>query len=144
MRPIAVEMLTVIEQNNQEYVSLLNQQFFDDAGIADPVPVLHSTFTIASEKLSREIVRATDEEPHRKIEQTNHRSFKTSVCSMSFLLDEETNELMLLSYFGLKTPASRDYVDGLIHLLEVVSWLQNNTGPQPSDGSLRFEKRSKS
>jgi len=144
MRPIAIEMLTIIEQNNQEYVSLLNQEFFDRAGITDPLPVLHSMLTIASEKLSREIVRATDEEPHRKIEQTKHRSFKTSVCSMSFLLEEETNELVLLSYFGTKTPASRDYVDGLIHLLEVVSWLQNNTGPQASDGSLRVERRSKS
>lgn len=120
MLPIAVEVLTVTEQNPREYVSLLNEEFFISRGIKDPNSYLKAMFTISREKLVQEI---STSDRRKTVECTAHRSFKDTVLSMSFLLDEDS-KLILLPYFGKKIPSDTSYPVALTHVLEIVMQLE--------------------
>lgn len=120
MLPIAVEVLTVTEQNPREYVSLLNEEFFMSNGVKDPNAYLKAMFTISREKLVQEI---STSDRRKTVECTPHRSFKDSVLSMSFLLDEDS-QLILLPYFGKKIPPDTSYPVALTHVLEIIMQLE--------------------
>lgn len=120
MLPIAVEVLTVTEQNPREYVSLLNEEFFISRGVKDPNSYLKAMFTISREKLVQEIATS---DRRKTIECTPHRSFKDTVLSMSFLLDEDS-QLILLPYFGKKISPETSYPVALTHVLEIIMQLE--------------------
>lgn len=122
MLPIAVELLTVTEQNPREYVSILNEEFFIARGIKDPNSYLKSMLIISREKLLNEISTA---DRRRTVECTPNRSFRDSVMSISFLLDEDF-ELILLTYFGKKIPPETSYVVALSRVLELVVALEDS------------------
>lgn len=140
MLPIAVEVLTVTEQNPREYVSLLNEEFFTSRGIKDPNSYLKAMFTISREKLIREI---STSDRRKTVECTPHRSFKDTVLSMSFLLDEDS-QLILLPYFGKKIPSGTSYPVALTHVLEIIMQLEASidamSKPATKVGSANREK----
>lgn len=124
MLPIATEVFTVTEQDPGRYVSVLNDAFFAERQIRDPNRYLRAMLLIAREKLLREIGTA---DRTSTVETAVHRSFKTSVFSASFLLDEDMN-LVFLTYFGEKTASDTNYAEALTHVLEVLSILEGDIG----------------
>lgn len=126
MLPIATEVLTVTEQNPGQFVSIVNDDFFAERGVRNPSKPLKAMLTIARHKLLQEVGTA---DRIRTIEQTVHRNFRSSVFSVSFLLDEDM-ELILLTYFGEKAHPSTGYVSALIHVLEVLDALENDLGDE--------------
>lgn len=134
MLPVATEVFTITEQTPGRYVSVLNDQFFAARQIRDPNSHLKAMLTLGRHKLLQEIARANRS---RTVERAVHRSFKSSVFSASFLLDEDM-KLILLTYFGEGTPLDTNYAESLVHVLEVLDILENdlNSGPRATGRSL--------
>lgn len=128
MQPIATEVFTITEQNPGQYVSVLNDEFFAERQVRNPNPHLSAMLLIGRHKLIEEIARA---DRTRTVETAVHRSFRTSVFSASFLLDEEMN-LILLTYFGEKTSSKTNYAEALVHVLEVFDILENDLAGNPN------------
>lgn len=122
MLPIATEVFTITEQNPGEYVSILNDDFFKLNGVTDPNRHLKSMLLLGRHKLLREISTA---DRTKTVETAVHKSFRSSVFSASFHLDEDSN-LIFLTYFGEKTPPSTNYIEALVHVVEVISILEND------------------
>lgn len=145
MLPIATEVFTITEQNPGQYVSLLNDDFFALNQVRNPNRHLKAMLLLGRQQILQEIATV---DRRRTVETAIHKSFKTSVFSASFLLDEERN-LLLLTYFGEKTPAGTNYAEALVHVLEVLSILENdlNEGPgapQRRSGALNDSSQTQS
>lgn len=122
MQPIATEVFTVTEQQPGRYVSFLNDDFFAARGVRDPNKHIKSMLLLGRNKLMGEIARA---DRTRTVETAVHRNFKSSVFSVSFLLDDDMN-LIFLTYFGEQTPRNTNYAEALVHVLEVLDILEND------------------
>ena len=148
MLPVAIEVFTITEQLPGRYVSLLNDDFFAGRRVKDPNGALKAMLLLGRHKLLREIGTA---ERTQTVDTAVHRSFRDTVFSASFLLDENM-ELILLTYFGEKTPRGTNYAEALVHVLEVLDVLENdlNSGPMvvgkriSSDPAIAQLKRSES
>jgi len=137
MLPIATEIFTVTEQNPGEYVSMLNEEFFLQREIQDPNRHLKAMLVLARNKLLLEIGSA---ERTRTVETAVHRSFRSTVFSTSFLLDDDMN-LIFLTYFGEQTPRDTNYAEALVHVLEVLDILENDLGSGTAYPGERFGRR---
>ena len=134
MLPIATEVFTITEKNPGQYVSILNDEFFSDRQIKDPNRHLKSMLVLGRHKLLKEIGTA---DRTRTVETAVHSSFRDSVFSASFLLDEDMG-LILLTYFGEKTSSSTNYAEALVHVLEVLDLLENDLDSGPKITGKRF------
>lgn len=134
MLPIATEVLTVTEQLPGRYVSLLNDDFFAERGVRDPTKKIKAMLLLGRNKLMEEIGR-TDRS--KVVETAVHKNFRSSVFSVSFLLDSDMN-LVFLTYFGEQTPRDTNYAEALVHVLEVLDILENDLGGDRSPLNRSF------
>lgn len=148
MLPIATEVFTITEQRAGSYVSILNDQFFAEHDVRNPNSYLKAMLTLGRDRILKEIAR-TDRA--RTVDTAVHRSFRDTVFSASFLLDEHM-ELILLTYFGEKTPTDTNYAEALVHVLEVLDILENDLngieartqGRNVASAAIALPKRSES
>lgn len=128
MLPIATEVFTVTEQSPGQFVSVLNDEFFAARKVRDPNRYLKAMILMGRDQVLREIA-TTDRT--QTVDIAVHKSFRSSVFSASFLLDEEMKPI-LLTYFGEQTDPTTYYTQALVHVLEVLDLLENDLAGSPS------------
>ena len=134
MLPVATEVFTITEQTPGNFVSLLNDEFFAERQVRNPNSHLKAMLLIGRHKILEEIARV---DRKQTVDIAVHRSFRNTVFSASFLLDEDM-ELILLTYFGEKTPSDTNYAEALVHVLEVFDILENDLNGNPRVAGKRF------
>ena len=134
MLPVATEVFTITEQTPGNFVSLLNDDFFAERQVRNPNSYLKAMLVIGRHKILQEISRA---DRSQTVDIAVHRSFRDTVFSASFLLDDDM-DLILLTYFGEKTPADTNYAEALVHVLEVLDILENDLNGNPRAAGKRF------
>lgn len=122
MLPIATEVFTVTEQNPGQFVSVLNDDFFSSRGVRNPNRYLKAMILMGRDQVLREMA-TTDRT--QTVDIAVHKSFRNSVFSASFLLDEEMKPI-LLTYFGEQTDPATHYTQALLHVLEVLDILEHD------------------
>lgn len=138
MLPIATEVLAITEQNPNEFVSIVNDEFFSERKVRNPNEHLKAMIILARSKLFEEIATSSRVQ---KIETTVHRSFKNSVFSASFLLDDDMN-FIFLTYFGEKMSGTTTHIEALIHVMTVLDALELDLdSPRPRNNSQKFGER---
>lgn len=122
MLPIATEVFTVTERASRKFTATVNHEFFAANKVKDPGRYLNEMLILARRSLLKEVATV---DRRQTVSNAGRTSCKDEVFSARFFLDGEQN-LHLLVYFGTRTSPDKNYLQAVIHVLEVFGILETD------------------